>query len=247
VGRSAERFSRAALAGAVGLAGLGLAACETTQERNERVKLAKTRLVGGQEAHRVTRAGDQTEVTGVTVVRDATHAAVVVDVRNREATPLTDVPVTVGAVERTGRYRYLNTSRNLGWFRTHIAAVPPRGTATWVLRVPRGRIPLGSRPFARVGAPDPAFSSATALPSLRVTAGPRAGARARVRVGNGSDVPQTDVQVTALVRIDGRYVAAGTAAVAELDREASTEVAVPLTGRPGRGTLRVQAIPTIFG
>lgn len=263
---SAERA--ACLLGAALLAAT-FAGCVSTQRRNERARLTATRVVEGRRAQQVARPGREVAVTGVQVVRGGGRTAVVVSLRNDATRPLTDVPVTVGVRTAGGRAVVLNGRRGLGWFEKHLPAIAAGGRATWVFAT-RRPVPAG-RPFARAGAPgggDVVASAATALP--RVTAavveaaagraaaggraargGGRAGAtaravRVRVAVANDSDVPQAAVQVYALARDGGRWVAAGRATVRALEERGRATVAVPLAGATGRGELRVHAIPTIF-
>jgi hypothetical protein len=244
-----------------------LAGCVSTQRRNERARLTATRVVEGRRAQQVARPGRAVAVTGVQVVRGGGRTAVVVSLRNRASRPLTDVPVTVGVRTAGGREAVLNGRSGLGWFEKHLPAIAAGGRANWVFTT-RRPVPAG-RPFARAGTPgggDVVASEATALPRVRAAvveavveavAGSAAGGRAvrggraraahvRVAVVNDSDVPQAAVQVYALARDDGRWVAAGRATVRRLDERGRATVAVPLAGATGRGELRVQAIPTIF-
>ncbi|UUY05370.1 hypothetical protein LRS13_07565 [Svornostia abyssi] len=187
-------------------------------------------------------------IDDVALVRDARSTAVVVELRSRAARPLTDVPISVG-VRRGGRMVYLNAGRELGWFRTHVPAIPARGAATWVFRVPPGRrTRAGDVPFARVGIPGaPVVSSASALPEIQAApAGGVTRGRARVAVENRSDIPQFGLQVYAYAREGGRYVTAGATTVKRLKRDERSVVQVPLTGRTQAGRLQIVAVPTIF-
>jgi len=254
----------ACLLGAALLAS-GLSGCVSTQQKNARAKLAATRLLEGRRTQRVGAPNRLVAVDSVAVVRGARRTAVVVTLRSRAAEPLTDLPVAVGVRTASGRRVVLNARRGLGWFETHVAALDGGGRATWVFTT-RRPVPSG-RPFAVVGAAGggPAVaSSARSLPAVRATAageaasvgaavaaaGGRAGAarpaRARVAVVNDSDVPQRDVQVYAWARRDGRWVAAGRAAVRELAPGARATVALPLVGAARPGELRAAALPTIF-
>jgi hypothetical protein len=228
----------AALASRVAVALLALSAvagCDSTQNKNERAKLGATRELASRKPQRVTNPNPDVRVTGVSLVRGRSSTAIVVDLRSSATTPLTDVPISVGV----GR-RYLNTRRGLAWFQTHVPAIAARGRATWVFASAR-RLKQADRPFARVGRPT-SISRATSLPSISAEAGPRG----RVVVRNTSSVPQYGLQVYALARAGGRYVAAGKAALDHLGTGTHKTVRLSMTGRARDVPLRVYAIPTIF-
>lgn len=235
---------------AVALVALGipvLAGCDSTQDKNERAKLTAQREIAAREPMRVGTVHPDVAVDTVALVRDGRSTAIVVELRSRAATPLTDVPISVG-VRRGGRVVYLNAGRELGWFQTHVPVIPAKGAATWVFRAPPSRrTRAGDVPFARVGIPrGPGTSTASVLPEIQ--AAPAAGGakgRARVVVENTSDVPQFGLQVYAYTQQGDRYVSAGAATVPRLKREERSVVSVPLTGRRA-GQLRVVAVPTIF-
>jgi len=217
----------------------GLAACDSTQSKNERAKLSAARELASRKPQRVVRRNPAVDVVRVAAVRGRGRAgAVVVELRSRARTPLTDVPIAVG-VRAGGRRLVVNARRGLDWFQTHVPAIPAGGAATWVFS---GRVPLG-RPFAVVGVPGGAVrSSAASLPAIAASAAPGQ----RVVVENDSDVPQYGLQVYALASAGGRYLAAGKAALEHLGTGGRQTVRVPLTGSARGGRLRVYAIPTNF-
>lgn len=224
-----------------------LAGCDSTQDKNERAKLTAQREIAAREPTRVGTVHPDVAVDTVALVRDGRSTAIVVELRSRAATPLTDIPISVG-VRRGGRVVYLNAGRELGWFQTHVPAIPARGAATWVFRAPPSRrTRAGDVAFARVGIPrGPGTSTASALPEIQAAPAGGAKGRARVVVENTSDVPQFELQVYAVARRGDRYVSAGAATVPRLKREERSVVSVPLTGRGPSGQLRVVAVPTIF-
>jgi hypothetical protein len=219
---------------------------DSTQLKNDRAELQAKRRVASRDAQRVVRRSPDVHVTGVALVRDPRSAAIVVDLRNTASHPLTDVPIAVGVVGAGGRRRPLNARPGLSWFQTHLPAIPAGGRTTWVFRTRQSARAHG-RPYASVGAlPEPALSSASSLPAIQASSPAVAGRTARARVENTSDVPQAGLQVVAVERSGGRYVAAGRAALAALAPGASTTVRVRLTGRPRGQAVRFLATPTIF-
>ena len=232
---------------------LVLSGCaDSTQRKSERAELQAKRRVASREAQRVVRRSPDVHVTGVALVRDRRSSAIVVDLQSNASRPLTDVPIAVGVVGSGGRRRPLNARPGLAWFQTHVPAIAAHGRTTWVFRTRRGARAHG-HPYATAGAlPQPALSSARSLPAIEASPAGAAGRTARARVENASGVPQSGLQVVAVERSGGRYVAAGRAALATLAPGASATVRVRLTGRPsgraGRDArgLSFLVTPTIF-
>ncbi|MBJ7330323.1 MAG: hypothetical protein JHC95_10525 [Solirubrobacteraceae bacterium] len=224
-----------------------LAACDSTQEKNERAKLAALREISGREPQRVTKANPDVEVVRADLVRGGGRSAVVVDLRSRAAKPITDAPIEVG-VRRGSRTVILNAGKDLPWFRTHVPAIPAGGTATWVLSVPLGRRTRPTdRAVVRVGIPGgKVVSTAVSVPKLDAAlAGAKAG-KVRTRVRNTSGVTQFGLQLYAVAKTGDRYVAAGSATVGALEQDKERTVSITLTGEQGNAPLRVLAAPTIF-
>jgi hypothetical protein len=237
---------------ALGLVAAGaLGGCVSTQDKSERAKLRATRLLASRELPRVSGRNPDVQVTGVSLVRGrGRSAAIVVGLRSSASHPLTDVPISVGVRSAGGRRVVLNRRKRLDWFQTHVPAIPAGGTATWVF-AGRGRVRPGDRPFARVGIPaSPAISSAGSLPRIAAsvaTTGPASGrGSVRVVLENASQVPQYGLQVYAVVRTGGRYVAAGRTSIEHLGTGQRKTARVPLTGRARTRQPAVHASPTIF-
>ena len=246
--RSADAaFRLAVLAGLTAGAAVLLTGCVTTQDRNARAKLSAERQIAARAPLRVGARNAQVDVARVELVRGRERtrnraAAVVVELRSRARIPLTDVPIAVGVRTPGGKRLALNGGRDLDWFETHVAAVAPRATTTWVLTA-RRRVPAGARAYAQVGVP-PAKprSKASSLPRLEAT--DLGGGRVRVR--NGSAVPQIDVPVYAVARAGGRAVAAGRASIPKLSGDGEATLAVPLVGARDAPQTQVHVLPTIF-
>jgi hypothetical protein len=251
----------------IALASGSLAGCVSTQQKNERAKIRATRELESRKPQRVTRSNPQVRVEGISLVRGRDAGAIVVDLRSSADAPLTDVPISVGLRTHGGR-ELLNGRKNLGWFQTHVPSIAAGGRATWVFTTRRA-VPAG-RPYARVGVPaSPPITEATSLPEItaerapalaaatvtapRARRGERARARARprlplvrVEVDNRCSIPQTDLQVYAIVRARGRAIAAGKTTLKLLDGGKQTVARLGLVGAAGSHTIRVEAIPTIF-
>jgi hypothetical protein len=241
--RSADASRLAVLVGLAGAAVL-LGGCVTTQDRNARAKLSAERQIAARTPLRLGARNVEVDVAATALVRGGgrDRTAVVVELRSRASGPLTDLPIAVGVRTRGGKTLALNGGRDLDWFATHVAALAPGTTTTWVF-TSRRRAPAGARPYAQVGVPaaTPA-SRASSLPRLQ--AGDLVGGRVRVR--NRSAIPQVDLPVYAVARAGGRYVAAGRASIPKLSGDGEATVAVPLVGARTAPRTQVHVLPTIF-
>jgi hypothetical protein len=245
VAASGRRAVAAALVGAIACGGLG--GCVSTQQKNERAKLVAARELGSRRGQRVLRVSPHVRVTDAALVRGRRASAIVVTLRNLTMRALVDVPIAVGVGRRDGRRTALNAGRDLDWFQTHVPAIEGGGHATWVF-LTRRPVPAGGRAWARVGAGAVALRAGAALPRIEATVvAPREPVRrVRVRVDSRSEVPQHGLQVYALVQRDGRWVAAGKAAIRHVGTGGRATTVIALAGAAGRRPVRVHAIPTIF-
>jgi hypothetical protein len=220
-----------------------LGGCVTTQQRNERAKLAAKRLLASRRPLRLGAPSADVRVARVALIRKRRASAFVVEIANTGARPAADVPIAVG-VAGAGRRRVLNRRGGLDYFASHIASIAPHGHARWVFVTRRG-LPRGARAFAVAGAPDTALPGRPqALPWLASAAVP--GHTPRVTVRNHGSVPQYALPVYAFARRGDRYVAAGRATVEHLGTGATATIAMSLVGATGGATLETEVLPSIF-
>jgi len=228
-----------------------LPGCVTTQQRNARTVLINQRTVASQTSVRVTRENPDAAVTDVALVTSSGTTAVAVQLRNRAARPQTDLPISIGVRTAAGRRLYLNASPNTDYFSTHVAAIGPGETLTWVLTTRSARAHAG-RLFAAVGtAKLPPTTGQRTLPRITVASGHSSplgtsAHRLRVVVSNASATPQYQLQIYAASLRGGRYVGAGRAGVANLDGGARKTLELNLVGTSAGATVRLFATPTIF-
>jgi hypothetical protein len=241
------------------IGGGGLSGCVSTQDKNARAKLVADRTIEGRKPLWLGGRSREVRVLRVERVRGRHGGALVVTLRNRGTSALTDVPVAVGVRGAGDRRRELNGGRGLAWFQTHLPAIGAGETTTWIYTTRRA-LPPG-RPYAVAGRANSAgtlpriaatveraAAAARHAASSRHTTARRTAAPAAVRVAlaSDSDVPQFGLQVYAVVRAHGRVLAAGTATVRHLGSRGRASARVALFGAPGRHTARVHALPTIF-
>jgi hypothetical protein len=229
---------------AIAAAGL-LAGCSTTMDEAARLQLNSARIRASQASTRVTRPSDSVRVAGLAVLADGGRSAYVVDLRNANPRPVSDLPISVGYQSADGSTTYLNDGANLTYFESHIPLIRAQGRLTWVFPATRA-LPRGARPFALVGATSaPATRPTAPLPQI-TAAGRTRGDHLEVALDNRSGVPQYQLQVYAVAQRSGRDVAAGAVTVEHLGTSSSRTVELPLLGSLSRATVQVEALPTIF-
>ena len=232
------------------IAGLGLpllTGCVTTQQEAARVQINSARIRASQVPLRLTGRNTQVEVTSVRLIalRRVARSAIVVTLRNRAASPVSDLPLLVGVSLPHGRRISLNRE-SADYFQNHVPAISPHAALRFVLTVDR-RLPATAVPFARLGgSATVAVPAAEPLPELQVLGSRQIHGTATLTVRNLSGIPQFQLPVYAVARRRGRSVAAGQALVNELDSGASAQLRVSLIGNSAGATLSLQAPPTIL-
>ena len=178
-----------------------LAGCATTQQEAARLRVNSARDRASALTVRVNGTNPSVAVQAVKLISGSHGSAVVVRLRNRLAHPISDLPISVGVLGRSGHRRYLNGTAGADYFLTHIPAIGPGGVLDWVFTTSRP-LARGARPFAAVGPkPPPEVVAPRSLPRIAVTASALAagaGQRVRLTVRNLSSVPQYQLQVYAV-------------------------------------------------
>jgi hypothetical protein len=225
-----------------------LTGCVTTQHIAARTRLVNARILASQTPTEVVTANPEVTVTRTVLIRAGTGTAVAVALVNDSTRTLTDLPISVGTLTRAGQRVYLNRSGNLDYFQSHIAAIRPHASVSWVFTTGR-RVATGARPFATVGAGQLPATVPRRLPQIAVSVRRAVGAAAQtveLAVSNRSAVPQYDLPLYAVAVRDGRPVAAGSASVAHLGTHGRTTVQLSLIGNSRQAALELAALPTIF-
>ncbi|MGZ4177856.1 MAG: hypothetical protein ACXVSE_08420 [Solirubrobacteraceae bacterium] len=225
-----------------------LTGCATTMQEAARLQLNAARIRTSEVATHVRSSGGAVQVLHVARVRGGGRTAFIVEVRNRGNRAIADLPISVGVRGAHGRRIEVNalSSQEDSYFDAHLPGIPAGGTLTWVYTTAR-RLPPHARPFALVAArPDPPVSVTATVPVIRAQAKAAGGAELTVALRNLSSVPQYQLQVYAVARSEGRYLAAGSLTVPHLGSESVRTVRLPVVGNPGGAALAVEALPTIL-
>jgi hypothetical protein len=223
-----------------------LTGCVSTQTTAARVRLANARLVAATQPTVVLRANPEVSVGTTVLIHGRAGTAVVVSLRNNSSRALTDLPISVGVITRSGRMLYLNRSASEDYFASHVPAIGSGSATTWVFVTSR-RV-AARRVFAVAGFPTLRSSVAGELPPIAIStrAAGDASGQVTVSVTNRSAIPQYDLPLYVVASRDGHAVAAGNATVAHLGTHGTTTLHVSLVGTPGQAALRLIALPTIF-
>jgi hypothetical protein len=232
--------------GAASLAVLATAVsgCATTQDANKRVSINADRTLASRKPLALRGTDPNVQVLRTSVVAGRDGSAIVVVLRNRGEAPVNDLPIEVG--ERGGEP--LNAGRNVPYFQSHAPAIAPGDEATWVYVT---KEKLGSGPvYARVGTPAAFAPRPDRLPELDVSdSGAESGKRGSsvvAEVANDTGIPQYELDVYAVARKGGRYVAAGRASLTHLGVDQSAELTLRLIGDAKGSQIQIYAPPTLF-
>ncbi len=237
---------------------LGLAAsvsaCSTTQDEAARLQLDSARIRAAELRTVVRTPGHRVDVEHLSLLREPSGSAFVVEVRNPDPQAVGDLPISVG-VRAPGRRRLdLNatSSQELSYFDAHLPTLAPGQTVSWVWRTGRS-LPRAGRPFALVGGrPSPALTRAgTGHPPViraRVVAHTSLGldrSRLSVTLHNTSTVPQYQMPVYAIGHRAGHVVSAGELTVPHLGSHATETLPLPLIGPLAHVQFELTAAATI--
>jgi hypothetical protein len=240
----------------VALAGLAtvpvaalLSGCVTTQQVAARARLVDARIRASQDPLDVTATNADVRVAGLSLVRASHGTAVVAELRNVSTHPLTDLPVLVGIRTRTGARISLNHAANTDYLDTHVVAIAPGETVTWVFTSQR-RLAVAGAPFVDVGTSQLSESEVEHLPQIEVkpatNASATAGHNLSLSVANLSGIPQSSLPVYAVATRRGRVLGAGRATVGHLGTHDVGRVRLTLLGSQSSAVVRLSALPTIF-
>jgi hypothetical protein len=214
--------------------------CATTQDANERASINADRILASREPLVLRGTDRKVRVVSTSVLNGKDGSAIVVVLRNRGDQAVNDLPIEVGPEGGEP----VNTRPNVPYFQSHAPAIAAGKEATWVYVA---KEPLhADRAFARVGSPaSPPLTSAEHLSEIN-TDGSSHGSRVKAEVTNDIGIPQYDLDVYAVARKGGRYVAAGRANLQHLGVSETARLTLPLIGDAKGAQVQVFAPQTLF-
>jgi hypothetical protein len=216
--------------------------CATTQDADKRIEVRFDRTLTSRKPLELRGTARDVQVVRTAVVDGKDSSAIVVVLRNNGDKPVNDLPIEVGP--RGGDA--INAAANVPYFQSHAPAIAPGEESTWVYV---SKEPLGTdEAFARVGeAAQPPLTTADGVSDLTVDdASAKGASSAEAEVKNDTGVPQYDLDVYAVALRDGRYVAAGRAALTHLGVSQTARVSLPLVGDAKGSEVQIFAPQTLF-
>ena len=219
-----------------------LSGCATTQDADKRASITADRTLASRKPLQLRGTDREVQVVRTSVIHGRDGSAIVVVLRNRGDSPVNDLPIEVGPEGG----QPLNARPNVPYFQSHAPAIAPGARGDLGLRHQgpdrvEPRLRQGGRP--RAEARDDSGSSLRARGGRLARPG---GSSVQAEVTNDTGIPQYNLDVYAVARKGGRYVAAGRANLEHLGVDASAHLSLPLIG-DARGTqVQVFAPQTLF-
>jgi hypothetical protein len=220
-------------------------ACESTQDKSDRIAREGGAVNLAEKGKSVARQSREVKVVRTALLQDENGAAVVVAMRNRTGRALTGVPVTFDVRNRRGRSVYRNDAAGLEPSLVGTSLLPQSGTLMWVndqVQLPEpGR---KARALTGGGRPAPSRVPRIVVSQPRLEQDPVSGIAASGKITNKSAVEQRKLIVYAVALKGSRPVAAGRAQVNRLKPGKRANYQIFFIGNPRGAKLQVAAPPT---
>ncbi len=234
-----------ALSVAAVFAAATLTACESTQDKSDRIAREVGTVNLAEKGKTVARQSRDVKVVRTALLQDENGTAVVVAMRNRTGRSLANVPITFDVRDRRGRNIYRNDAAGLEPSLIGTSLLPGNGTMLWVndqVQLPEP----GRKARARTGSGRKAPKSVPRLvvSRPRLEQDPVSGVSAVGKVTNKSRTEQRKLVIYAVAVKGGRPVAAGRAQVNRLKPGKRANYQVFFIGNPRGAHLQVAAPPT---
>jgi hypothetical protein len=229
---------------AVGVAALGLVACESTQDKSAR--LAKSgATVLQEEGLDVRKRNPDVRVVDKAVLQDANGAAVVVVLRNTGPAPLRGVPVEINVRGGSGKSVFRNNEAGLDPSLVGPSVLAPGTQFGWV----HDQVVAYGKVASVEATPGPEEGTVSGrLPEIelseaRLEGDPVSGIEATGTISNRSDIDQRDLIIYCVARKRGRIVAAGRGGVPRLRPGQTRNFHIFFIGDPRGAELTLAAPP----
>ena len=227
------------------LAGLGLSACTSSQDKaraiRERAQATAPKPLVIAKPNKDVKVGD------TTLLHDQNGDAIVVPLTNESDKTMLGVPILIDVRDAKGTTVYKNDTAGIDYALNHVALIKPHETFYWVNDQLTGQ---GKRVKVKVGDPE-AKPPAGALPAYTVS-DPRpghdfSGAKVSGTVKIDSKTDQSHLILFAVARQGNRIVAAGRGQIKKLKHAAKpAPYVIYFIGDPTGADVTIQAPPTTF-
>lgn len=223
-----------------------LAGCESTQSKSAQIA-ADLGPVKQEQGLEIGKESEDIEVLDTTLLSDANGTAVVVQVRNSSDETLVDVPLAINVVDGKGKSVYKNDIPGLEPALTAIPLIKPGETLDWVNSQV---LPIGEPVDVKVTVGAEASPLEGEVPDIEVgepelEKDSVSGINAAGSAVNNTDIEQARLTIFGVARRDGKIVAAGRAAVNELNPGRQRTYHVYFIGDPEGAEVSVSSFPTL--
>jgi hypothetical protein len=234
---------------AVAAVGLGVAGCQSTQDRSAQLRKRGNTVLSQRTQTLVTRTNPNVKVLRTVTLHDDNGSAAVVELSNTSRRALLNVPVAIDVRGAAGTSVFRNDAAGIEPSLTGPSFVPAGAHLAWVndqisaADVPRSVV-------ARVGVSHGVVPRA--IPAIQVApphleTDPTSGISAVGTITNHSPIPQRKLVLYCIATRGGRIVAAGRGGIERLRSNKPTRYTIFFIGSPKGAQLTVAAPPTTFG
>ncbi len=236
-------LGRGMLALAAAAIALGVAGCESTQDKSAKLEAEGADLVKAKTVD-IGARNKRIDVVEKVVLSDENGSAVAVILKNSSKEGLSDATIRVDVKDAKGKSVYRNDMAGIEFGLTHVPVVKPGGQVFWV----NDQV-LATAPPKSVDVKVGEAKGLPAVPEIEVSKpklekDPASGIEATGTVTNKSGIEQTDLVLYAIARKGGKIVAAGRGMVAKLKADGKPETFhIFFIGNPTSADVSVIAPP----
>jgi hypothetical protein len=220
-----------------------LTGCDSTQDKNKRAEVAAKRKLEARKPIKDATKNPVIEINEVQAVGKGKDAVVVVSLTNNGAEVLSDLPITVG-VKRDGRTTLINKGPDIYYFANHVPAAAKGKETIWVgdfnRRIPKGKL------FAQVGQPTFPQTKGARFPEFALKTISHSKGEVVGAFENKSGIPQYVVELYAVTRHGGKWVAAGRFRLTRVTGSGKLDFVIPMQGNAKKYTPSISAGPAIL-
>lgn len=230
------------------LAALVAAGCQSTQDKSREIAgdLGPAQSIG-EKGLKITEQSTEVEVVSTALLSDEYGTVVVVELENASEQTLTDVPIAIDVLDKSGKSVYRNDIPGIEPALASMPLIAPGASAFWV----HNQILATGTPEeveVEVGASETTLTGE--LPELEVSepevkGDPVSGVAAIGTVTNNTEATQERVLLYGVARDGDEIVAAGRAAIENLKPGRRRPYDVFFIGDPEGAEVEVTSFPTL--
>jgi hypothetical protein len=225
---------------------VAVAGCESTQAKSARI-IESLGPVKEEKGLEIDEESKDVEVLDTSLFTDKNGTAVVVQVKNESSETLVDIPIAINVLDAKGKSVYKN---NIPGLEPALAAIPmlePGETLDWVNNQV---LPIGEPKEVEVEIGDDASKLEAEVPDVEVgepelEQDPVSGINAAGSAINHTDERLERLLIYGVARVDGEIVAAGRAALENMNPERERVYHIYFIGDPEGADVSISSFPTL--